>query len=129
MLFRRLDVDGSGTISLEDLKAAVLDDAPSSWFSHPRGEGESTGKSKLRSLRVAAKFSRGAAAADSGDAAPAAEVSTGAASTEPSENSKSKGAKKNGAAKMKKSVNKLVVGAVLKGGASGSSKVQPHPDK
>ena len=33
--FRRFDVDGSGDLSLADLKAVLLDDAPSAWFDKP----------------------------------------------------------------------------------------------
>ena len=118
MVFRRLDRDGNGTISIADLKAAVLNDAPSAWFMHLPEANSATGKPSKRraSLRVIAKLSKGLGG---GHAAPAP-TRTAADAVPKGAGANTKGASAN-------NVSAKVGGA---GARSGSSKkVHPHVER
>lgn len=70
MVFRRLDIDGNGTISLADLRAVVLNDEPSSWFMNLREVAEAKRSNRRHSLKVIAQMSRGLTSGQGNGAGP-----------------------------------------------------------
>jgi len=80
MVFRRLDIDGNGTISLADLQAAVLDDAPSVWFMHLRESASPKSSKRRHSLRVIAKIAKGLGGSEGSNGSASLAASTRAKS-------------------------------------------------